>query len=486
MINIVWFKRDLRLSDHAPLATAISDASRNSAVETLLLYIFEPMLLSDPHYSNRHWRFVTQSLQNLNHQLRPFNARICVAHNDALAIFKLIAKQHDITAIYSHQETGLANTFERDRSISAWCASNTICWHEYQSGAVHRAKPNRETWDRDWNLYMRSSIIKAELNKLKPRHLDFDTSELNAEWKCVDTNFQFGGSQAAWNCLHDFFEERGQNYHWQISKPEASRVSCSRLSPYLAWGNISLREVYQHLLENWSKTGWRRALVALSSRLHWHCHFIQKFESECRMQHQAVNRAYERLEYRDLAECQQDLVAWQSGYTGFPLVDACMRALHATGYVNFRMRAMLVSFLCHHLNIDWRYGVEHLAALFLDFEPGIHYPQFQMQAGVTGINTIRIYNPTKQAQEHDPEAAFIKRWCPELSQTPKEQSFEPWKLTMLEQQMYELRLSEDYPMPLVELKQSYKESQQRLWAFKKRPDVKREAQRILARHVRTT
>ncbi|MEF1307715.1 FAD-binding domain-containing protein, partial [Vibrio owensii] len=147
-------------------------------------------------------------------------------------------------------------------------------------------------------------------------------------------------------------------------------------------GNISLREVYQYLLQHWQVTGFRRSLIALSSRLHWHCHFMQKFESECEMEFRCVNRAYEPLLQQASVRDEALLDAWKSGTTGIPLIDACMRCLHHTGYINFRMRAMLVSFLTHHMNMDWRDGVTHLAQLFLDFEPGIHYPQFQMQAGV--------------------------------------------------------------------------------------------------------
>ncbi len=202
------------------------------------------------------------------------------------------------------------------------------------------------------------------------------------------------------------------------------------------------------------------------------------------MQFQAVNRGYDALPRVEGETAKLRLQAWQQGQTGIPMVDACMRSLQYSGYLNFRMRAMLVSFLCHHLSVDWRQGVHHLAQLFLDFEPGIHYSQFQMQAGVTGINTIRIYNPVKQGQEKDPDGAFIKQWVPELTAVPQCMVHTPWLLTDMEQLMYDFKLGVDYPEPIVDLKQSYNEAKDLLWQWRNRPQVKSEGRRILKRHVR--
>jgi deoxyribodipyrimidine photo-lyase len=479
-INIVWLKRDLRLQDNEAISNALKTGKR-----TLILYVFEHILLNDHHYSTRHFNFIKESIKDINLHLKPYDTMVLTVTSDITSTFNQLQSFYKIDTVYSHVETGLLVTYNRDKEFKRYCRNNVIQWIENKNNGVERGLVNRANWFENWETYMNDDPARFEptanqlLNPFEIKILEnvFIVTDLETP---ISTNFQKGGSTMGWKYANSFFKNRHTEYMFNISKPEASRSSCSRISPYIAWGNLSIRQVFQKGKITKLKTKDKRHIGAFLSRLRWQAHFIQKFEMEHTMEQASVNKGYHKLK-KSISDAHQD--AWSQGETGFPLVDASMRCLVETGYVNFRMRAMLASFFTHILWQPWQAATTHLSQQFLDFEPGIHFPQLQMQAGETGINNLRIYNPTTNSHKHDPDAVFIKKWVPELSGLEILFVHEPYLMTDMEQVFYNFKLGANYPHPIVDIKENRKRASDILWNMQDDAEVRRESSRILKRHT---
>ncbi|MEL6558965.1 MAG: deoxyribodipyrimidine photo-lyase [Bacteroidota bacterium] len=476
-INIVWLKRDIRSQDHRPL-----EAAERAGIPYLIIYIFEPSLINYPDTSTRHLQFIHHSIKDLNATLKPHNGTVTVFHCEAREAFEFLLQKYAVQNVFSYEEHGIRQSWNRDGVIREQLAAGNIEWTEFKKNGVIRGSKNRDGWDKQWYVTMNEPLIKNQYTDLLLGEIEHPyplQPELEQRIKDYPIEFQPAGETFAWKYLHSFTDERGKNYHRFISKPELSRTSCGRISPYLAWGNISIKQAVHHIKFHENYKDNKRAFQGILTRLKWHCHFIQKFEVECDYETRCVNRGYELLVRK---KNEEFIKAWKIGMTGFPMVDACMRCLKETGWINFRMRAMVVSLLCHHLDQDWREGVYHLARLFLDYEPGIHYPQFQMQAGTTGVNTVRMYNPVKQSADHDPDGVFIRKWVPELREIPIEYLHEPWKMTEMDKSFNNIEFT--YPHPIVDLTASGKAARAKIWGHRKNEKVKAERKRIIETHTR--
>lgn len=444
-LNVVWFKKDLRIADHRPLAQAALHG------RVLPLYIAEPGFWAEPDASGRQWAFAAECLADLQRELAALGQPLVVMTGEAVPVLRRIHESHGIAAIWSHQETGNGWTFARDRAVAAWTRDAGVPWHEIRPFGVVRRLQSRDGWARAWDRDMAEPVTPPPA-RLAPVAGDWPLRIPSGRALGLDPDpcpqRQAGGRSAAVATLDSFLRRRGRDYRFEMSSPLTAFTACSRLSPHLAWGSISMREVAQasrarmrelDRRDDAQAGSWRASLVSFMGRQHWHCHFMQKLEDEPRLEFENLHRAYDGV--RSGPADQDRLTAWREGRTGYPFIDACMRALARHGWINFRMRAMLMSFASYHLWLPWRDSGLHLGRMFVDYEPGIHWPQVQMQSGTTGINTIRIYNPVKQGRDQDPRGSFVRAHVPELGGVPDAFIHTPW----LWQQARDLA----YPAPIV-------------------------------------
>lgn len=463
LVHIVWFKRDLRVQDHAALYAACSQG------KVLPIFCWDAVVWAGGDYATQHQMFVKECLTTLKRDLGSIGLSLLEFQQGILTSLEGISQQYSIGALHSHEETGNNNSYQLDRAVAAWCRSQGVTWHEYPQNGVVRRLRNRDTWAAQWEKHMLAPQVPTPSNATMAERadaltLDGDAQSLQNEHLDKPLR-QRGGRDEAVKLLHTFLNGRASRYRGGISSPLSSEHAGSRLSPYLTWGALSMREVVQHLRKQKLKIqqhptqypkGLPAGLIGFESRLHWHCHFMQKLESEPAIEYQNLHPAFNHLRDEGYAsiELQLRLKAWCAGQTGWPLVDACMAMLRETGWVNFRMRAMLMSTASYLLWLHWRETGLHLAREFLDYEPGIHWPQVQMQSGTTGINTLRIYNPVKQAMDQDPEGVFVRRWLPALRSVPNTWIFQPWLMPASLQEEYSCKIGVDYPAPLVSIDQA--------------------------------
>ena len=478
--------------------------------------MYEPSQLSHKTIHGSHVHFSNEGIIDFERQLFALtrdSTRHCVTirEGEATEVLNELHASHPIARLLAHQETGTYASFERDIAVRKWCKLNDVPFEEPACNGVVRCLGDRDKFTLKYNMFIdkpephpptadafRAHLIRdlPSVGIRSPRDLiSIDPSHRG------DRDRQRGGETIALRILNEFLSTRGEYYNAHISAPGSAWTSCSRLSPYLAFGHISIKRVSHALKERRAenpKGPWPRSLSAFYSRLRWRSHFIQKLESQPSSEYQAMCKPLNSVRTAPGDWNAKHYEAWRTGRTGYPMIDACMRCLEKHGWINFRMRAMVVSFASYNLWLDWRGIAPHLARCFLDYEPGIHYPQLQMQAGVSGINTMRVYSPIKQSREHDKLGHFIKRFIPELAKVPAEHIHEPWKMPRAKQTSFELLVAADdddeacefaahhnlkiYPKPIVDEASSAKKAKDILTSLRKRRDTQMAAQQVLQKH----
>ena len=487
-VSLVWLRRDLRLADNPAIAQAKADGR-----PMLFLYHLDSERLERHDVDGIHVQWELDCLDSLKTDIENRGGVVLFRYGHILESLTELHELHNIHTIYGNEESGLQWSWNRDRAVAEWCQGNNVQFEEFPSNGVIRGLRSRDDWKALRDRRIDASLIEAPsrirtLPNIQsdaiphPSELGFKTRELQHRPE--------PGESAAMNTLFSFLDERGRGYRKGMSSPISGVEMCSRLSPYLSSGCISIRQIFYHTKRKQRRIktnprsaenrGWSGSLSSFQSRLAWHCHFMQRLEAEATLDEQAMNPELDALLDRPFDETK--FRAWSEGTTGWPFFDACMRSLIATGWINFRMRAMLQSVASYTLSLPWRASGAHLARQFLDYEPGIHWSQIQMQSGVTGINSVRAYSILKQSQDQDPEGEFIKRWVPELKDVPSEHIHEPWLMSAEEQNEASCIIGTDYPEPIEDEKVTRKEGISQAYKAKADAEAKRRSKLVYLVH----
>jgi len=291
-VQVVWFKRDLRVADHVPLALAAA------AGPVLPLYIHEPALVSAPDCSAQHSGFLSECLDSLRRELRERGADLVELVGDATSVLEAIWKTMPFNVLWAYQETTSNQAFQRDQDVACWCKHRGVQFREQPQNAVLRGAAFRRE-DLDWNQHFRRALFSDPAPA--PLCVPF------AGWPAIDAGARVpvgrgtdkpgrlkGGRVAAQACLNTFFEDKLLGYREAISSPLTAPTGCSRLSPYLALGVVSMKEIAVVMAErhacatlNCSAQELSRVDDALQfyvERLYWRSAYLQTFEADASLE----------------------------------------------------------------------------------------------------------------------------------------------------------------------------------------------------------
>ena len=461
MTDIIILNRNLRLLDNAALYYGSLKSN------FIVIYLYDVDYWKANGKSSRQLKFSNDCLEELDEDLKKLNSNINVFNGSFYDLGKWIETNYNNFSIHINHCTDV-NYFREGFDNFKENFKNKIT--VYDDFGLQLNNFDRDTWSKNWNHIMNSDLLgvpKPSNNKDRLNLIGFSDfkNEISREFSGL-SNIQEGGTSKAKELLETFLDQRCKGYRIKMSSPSQSEESCSRLSPHFTYGSISIRQVYQQLNKMLPELNNKKDLYSFKKRLYWHCHFVQKLHTEPELEFNSMHRMCDDLR----PEYDNEIIEkWIEGETGFPFLDACMKFLNKNGWINFRMRAMIMSFASYNLWQPWQKTSPRLAELFTDYEPGIHISQVQMQSGVTGINLPRIYSISKQSMDQDPDAEWTKNILPQLN------DFDP-KL------IHNAELNDSYIPQIVDLKTSAKFARDQIWGIRKSIEFKNEARKVYLKH----
>ena len=464
-MNIILLHKNLRISDNPALYFGCK------AKESLIVYIYDKNYWQSNGKSQRQFKFCLDCLSELEQKLNELNRDLYVFEGDLDRLAKWINKNFPQSKIFLNQSTDIGYYKDQHKKfIKEFSSFKRLT--EYEDFGIQTKNHNRDNWSSNWHRIMNQNLVPppeiSSAKRSKPSGLiTFESFKRTSSAEDLkNINIQLGGENKAKKILKSFLEERVDGYSSKMSSPSEAEYSCSRLSPHITFGTLSIKTIFHELQKKMNSSPFKKDLYSFKKRLHWHCHFIQKLETEPELEFKSMHSMCDSLREKEDKEL---IEKWISGETGFPFLDACMTYLKQHGWINFRMRAMIMSFASYNLWQPWQKTSPRLAELFVDYEPGIHICQVQMQSGVTGINLPRIYSVLKQSSDQDPSAMWIK------SQINSLKNIDP-------KNIHEAELNEIYHKKIIDLNASAKKARETIWSVRKGSDFKKIARDVYLKH----
>ena len=445
---LVWHRDDLRLRDTAALAAAARDGTAHP------VFVFDPRFYRSDRVCDGRLEFLHESLAQLADAHADRSGRLALRHGDPREVLRDLLDDGVVDRLYLNASTSAGYARKRDEAVAAWDEVTV-----FEDDAIVRSGDSRDGWQAQAERYFEAAPADPPGTVGAGVESTATIAGIEAEYG-VDSDkerLQRGGCRRARERLAAFADDVAA-YVGGISPPAEAERRTSHLSPYLKFGCLSLREAYQHVREHGDDG---RAVELFTSRCFWNQHFTQKLADDPAATERAVNPVFRGMN-RDRHDPEL-AAAWKRGETGFPLVDASMRALRRTGWLNFRMRAMCATFYTYVLRCWWREGADHYYRHLVDADPAINYEQWQMQSGLVGVHPLRIYNPRKQVRENDPDGEFVRKYVPELAGFPSEHLDRPEKAPLAVQAESGVDIGEDYPYPVVDFEARRAEARE-TWA----------------------
>jgi deoxyribodipyrimidine photo-lyase len=404
-VNIFWFRRDLRLDDNLGFFEALK-----AEHPVLPIFIFDTKILDQLPKDDARVTFIHETLQDLRQTLQDeHKSSIALFKGEPIDIYKQLIKDYDIETVYTNHDYEPYAT-ARDTEIKTFLRDNKVEFSTFKDQVIFEKNDIVKKDGKPYMVYtpyMRKWKEKFRSNDLEIFYTDSYLSNLIEQSSLPNLTLNDIGFEKSKQNIADYDVTPTLIETYEATRNFPAQDSTSRLGPHLRFGTVSIRKMIKKAIAEENEIFWQELI--------WREFFTQILWHFPHTKDQAFKPKYDRIEWR---YNEAEFEAWCNGETGYPLVDAGMRQLNATGFMHNRVRMLVGSFLCKHLLMDWRLGEAYFAEKLHDYDMASNVGNWQWVAG-SGVDAspyFRIFNPTTQIQKFDKNLEYIKKWVPDFQE----------------------------------------------------------------------